>query len=109
MEEGAEDFLLKPLRLSDLDKLEDHLLKSLNQNMDDNHEFNPDPGNNENRINKYENFSTTTGNNENTRSNESSSSNFKSNNNSGFSKRKKALVAAEAEERRPKMKELAVV
>lgn len=81
LEEGAEEFLLKPVRLSDLEKLQPHLLKSLNRSC----------GNNEDSDND----------------NKNEISNCKSTNNGAFSKRK--ALSAEAPERRPKMKEVAVV
>ncbi|XP_024952150.2 two-component response regulator ORR9-like isoform X2 [Citrus sinensis] len=81
LEEGAEEFLLKPVRLSDLEKLQPRLLKSPNRSC----------GNNEDSDND----------------NKNETSNYKSSTNSAFSKRK--ALSAEAPERRPKMKEVAVV
>lgn len=84
LEEGAEEFLLKPLQLSDVEKLQTHLLKSLDKysskRIDDN-SFNTDSSN------------ITVSN--------------KSNSNSIVSKRK--ALSPEIEDRRPKMKGLAVV
>ncbi|KAL9449788.1 hypothetical protein AB3S75_011671 [Citrus x aurantiifolia] len=81
LEEGAEEFLLKPVQLSDLEKLQPRLLKSPNRSC----------GNNEDSDND----------------NKNETSNCKSSTNSAFSKRK--ALSAEAPERRPKMKEVAVV
>ncbi|XP_011027510.1 PREDICTED: two-component response regulator ARR17-like [Populus euphratica] len=84
LEEGAEEFLLKPLQLSDVEKLQTHLLKSLHKysskRIDDN-SFNTDSSNI-------------------TVSNKSNSNNI-------VSKRK--ALSPEIEDRRPKMKGLAVV
>lgn len=84
LEEGAEEFLLKPLQLSDVEKLQTHLLKSLDKysskRIDDN-SFNTDSSNI-------------------TVSNKSNSNNI-------VSKRK--ALSPEIEDRRPKMKGLAVV
>ncbi|KAH9757049.1 Two-component response regulator ORR9 [Citrus sinensis] len=81
LEEGAEEFLLKPVQLSDLEKLQPRLLKSPNRSC----------GNNEDSDND----------------NKNETSNYKSSTNSAFSKRK--ALSAEAPERRPKMTEVAVV
>lgn len=81
LEGGAEEFLLKPVRLSDLEKLQPRLLKSPNRSC----------GNNEDSDDEDKN----------------EVSNYKSINNSAFSKRK--ALSAEAPERRPKMKEVTVV
>lgn len=84
LEEGAEEFLLKPLQLSDVEKLQTHLLKSLDKysskSIDDS-SFNTDSSNI-------------------TVSNKSNSSSI-------VSKRK--ALSPEIEDRRPKMKGLAVV
>ncbi|KAJ0024331.1 hypothetical protein Pint_08152 [Pistacia integerrima] len=92
LEEGAEEFLLKPLQLSDLEKLQPHLLKSLNMNNQTCTEMEKE---------------LTKDNNESTDKNNYNDSNNYINNNNSFSKRK--ALSAEAPERRPKMKELAVV
>ncbi|XP_044511612.1 two-component response regulator ORR9-like [Mangifera indica] len=87
LEEGAEEFLLKPLQLSDLEKLQPHLLKSLNMKSqtctEREEELREDNNSNNNSSNNY------------------------INNSNSFSKRK--ALSAEPSERRPKMKELAVV
>ncbi|XP_059453261.1 two-component response regulator ORR9-like [Corylus avellana] len=49
LQEGAEEFLLKPLQLTDLNKLQPHLLKSLvhsNQDTDNDHHHHHDNNNN---------------------------------------------------------------
>lgn len=84
LEGGAEDFLLKPVQLSDLEKLQPHLLKSLSQYPCEN--INSSNEDDEN-INK---------------NNSTSCSSSKSNN--GVCKRK-ALVSADPLERRSKLKD----
>ncbi|XWS25124.1 hypothetical protein CRYUN_Cryun27aG0043500 [Craigia yunnanensis] len=97
LEGGAEEFMLKPLQLSDLDKIQAYLLKSLHHSCtnidkdliddDDDHD-----NNNNNNSNEDDN------NNDNGNSN---------NSNNNFSKRK--AITSEATERRPKIKGLTVI
>ncbi|KAL4596224.1 hypothetical protein ACB092_12G149000 [Castanea dentata] len=84
LQEGAEEFLLKPLKLSDLKNLQPHLLKSLVH------------------YNKDTKCSTDTGNN-----NNNNNDNVVKMNNNVISKR--IAMSPEPSERRPKPKELAVV
>ncbi|XVF64544.1 hypothetical protein PTKIN_Ptkin09bG0177200 [Pterospermum kingtungense] len=102
LEGGAEEFLLKPLQLSDLDKIRAYLVKSLHHsctNMDKNHLIHNNNHDDDDRDVDDNNDK----NNNNTNGDDSSN-----NNNNNFSKRK-AAVSSEATERRPKMKGLAVV
>ncbi|RDX96559.1 Two-component response regulator ARR9 [Mucuna pruriens] len=87
LEGGAEEFLLKPLQLSDLDKLQPYFLKSLDEKESANSCIDSD--NNENVIN-----------NNNSMSNK---------NNNSISKRKAMSPEPHQERSRPKMKGLAVV
>ncbi|KAF9687200.1 hypothetical protein SADUNF_Sadunf02G0068900 [Salix dunnii] len=84
LEEGAEEFLLKPLQLSDVEKLQTHLLKSL-----DNYSSR-----------RIDDSSFNTESSSITVSNKSSSSNIAS---------KRKALSPEIEDRRPKLKGLAVV
>ncbi|XWS21643.1 hypothetical protein CRYUN_Cryun30bG0071900 [Craigia yunnanensis] len=93
LEGGAEEFMLKPLQLSDLDKIQAFLLKSFHHSrtnmgkkdlMDDNNEEDKKDDNNNSKDNGNSN-----------------------NSNNNFSKRK--AISSEATERRPKIKGLTVV
>lgn len=93
LEEGAEEFLLKPLQLSDLDKLQPYFLKSLDNSCEKESANSSIDSDNDNVIN-----------------NNSNNSNSNNNNNNSISKRKAMSPEPHREERsRPKMKELAVV
>ncbi|KAF5735502.1 putative A-type response regulator 3 [Tripterygium wilfordii] len=81
LEGGAEEFLLKPVELSDLEKLQPHLLKSL-----------------DNACKSTDTFG----------QNENDNSSNKSSNQSNFSKRK-AVVSPQITDRRPKVQGLAFV
>ncbi|GAV71960.1 Response_reg domain-containing protein [Cephalotus follicularis] len=81
LEEGAEEFLLKPLQLSDLEKLQPHLLKSIDHSCENNTKSNKD------------------------KNVDDDNNNCKSNNK--LSKRK--AMSPETPERRPKLKGLAVL
>ncbi|XP_022768166.1 two-component response regulator ORR9-like [Durio zibethinus] len=94
LEGGAEEFLLKPLQLSDLDKIQAYLLKSLRQNSCTNIHKDLIVDDDDNTSNK----------NSDDNSNENGNSN---NNNNNFSKRK-AISSEATEIRRPKMKGVAV-
>ncbi|XP_057446061.1 two-component response regulator ORR9-like [Lotus japonicus] len=87
LEEGAEKFLLKPLQLSDLEKLQPYFPKSLDESCDDDISANSSIGSD---IDKLIN------------------NNNNSNNNSLITKRK-AMSPTPPERSRPKMKGLAVV
>ncbi|QCE15755.1 two-component response regulator ARR-A family [Vigna unguiculata] len=95
LEGGAEEFLLKPLQLSDLDKLQSYFVKSLENSCEEESDHN----------------SCIDSENENVIINISSSSNSNHNNNSNNSNSKRKAISAEShqERSRPKMKELAVV
>ncbi|XVE60313.1 hypothetical protein DITRI_Ditri05aG0118600 [Diplodiscus trichospermus] len=97
LEGGAEEFLLKPLQLSDLDKIQTYLLKSLHHSCTniDKKELTTDDDDN----NNYNNGDNSNENND----------NGNSNNNSSNSISKRKAIPSEATERRPKMKGLAVV
>ncbi|KAI4337827.1 hypothetical protein L6164_016197 [Bauhinia variegata] len=90
LEGGAEEFLLKPLKLSDLDKLQPHLLKTLNHSLEQ-----EPPANN---LTACQNDAIVVNNN-----NNNTNTNI-----SSFSKRK-AVSTEPSERSRPKMKELEVV
>ncbi|KAG5148128.1 hypothetical protein JHK82_015009 [Glycine max] len=91
LEEGAQEFLLKPLQLSDLDKLQPYFLKSLDNSCEKESANSSIDSNNDNVINN-------------------NSNNSNNNNNNNISKRKAMSPEPHQEERsRPKMKELAVV
>ncbi|TKY74255.1 Two-component response regulator ARR9 [Spatholobus suberectus] len=88
LEGGAEEFLLKPLQLSDLDKLQPYFLKSLDNSCEKESANNSiDSDNNENVINN----------------------NNSNNSNNSISKRKAMSPEPHQERSRPKMKGLAVV
>ena len=90
---GAEEFLLKPLQLSDLDKLHPYFLKSVDNSCEKESANSSIDSDNDNVIN-----------------NNSNNSNSNNNNNNSISKRKAMSPEPHREERsRPKMKELAVV
>nr|CAD1840017.1 unnamed protein product [Ananas comosus var. bracteatus] len=104
LEGGAEEFLLKPVQLSDMKRLKPHLLKGKpkeqNQNQKRNQEendnsssSNSDNNSNNNNSNSNDNSSSSTG---------SSSSNSNSNSNSG-SKRKAMDEGLSPERRRPRL------
>lgn len=102
LEGGAEEFLLKPLQLSDIDKIQAYLVKSphhsctnmeKNDMIHDNDKEDDDVGGNEDNTDKN-NYNVNDDNNSN-------------NNNNNFSKRK-AAISSDATERRPKMKGLVV-
>uniref|UniRef100_A0A5B6ZJ32 Putative A-type response regulator 3 n=1 Tax=Davidia involucrata TaxID=16924 RepID=A0A5B6ZJ32_DAVIN len=86
LEEGAEEFLLKPVQLSDLRKLQSHLLN---------------PPLNHSCENMDNSFVETENNNNNNNNN--------NNDNSGNNANKRKAMSPEPSDRRPKMKELAVV
>ena len=92
LEEGAEEFLLKPLQLSDVKKLEPHLQRSLSRSSTEiKEEETVEIGiTNSDAIDDDEN--------------NSKEENNKNDNNNTFSKRKAANP--EPSERRPKLKEL---
>ncbi|EOY16326.1 Two-component response regulator ARR9 isoform 2 [Theobroma cacao] len=96
LEGGAEEFLLKPLQLSDLDKIQAYLVKSLDHSCT-NMDKDLIGDNNDNDDNSNNNYSEDS-NNDNGNSN---------NSNNNFSKRK--AISSEATERRPKMKGVAVI
>ncbi|XP_021284894.1 two-component response regulator ORR9-like isoform X2 [Herrania umbratica] len=96
LEGGAEEFLLKPLQLSDLDKIQAYLVKSLDHSCT-NIDKDLIGDNNDNDDNSNNNYSEDS-NNDNGNSN---------NSNNNFSKRK--AISSEATERRPKMKGVAVI
>ncbi|OMO61089.1 two-component response regulator ARR9-like protein [Corchorus capsularis] len=109
LEGGAEEFLLKPLRLSDLDKIEAYLLKSLHHSctiIDKDHLIND--GDDDDDNNNDANNDDVDNSNDDNNINESSSSN-NNNNNNNFSKRKAISSEARESERRPKMKGVALV
>ncbi|KAH1057474.1 hypothetical protein J1N35_035539 [Gossypium stocksii] len=100
LEGGAEEFMLKPLQLSDLEKIQAYLLKSLHlscTNMDKDDDDNNADDNSDNNNDKVVN-------------NDSNidKGNNSMNMNNNFSKRK-ALSSEDTESRRPKIKGLAVV
>ncbi|MBA0810178.1 hypothetical protein Gohar_002193 [Gossypium harknessii] len=99
LEGGAEEFMLKPLQLSDLEKIEAYLLKSLHlsctnidKDDDDNNADHNSDNNNDKVVNNDSNID---------KGNNSTSMN------NNFSKRK-ALSSEDTESRRPKIKGLAV-
>ncbi|PPD78932.1 hypothetical protein GOBAR_DD24132 [Gossypium barbadense] len=99
LEGGAEEFMLKPLQLSDLEKIEAYLLKSLHlsctnidKDDDDNNANHNSDNNNDKVVNNDSNID---------KGNNSTSMN------NNFSKRK-ALSSEDTESRRPKIKGLAV-
>ncbi|XP_044474774.1 two-component response regulator ORR9-like [Mangifera indica] len=102
LEEGAEEFLLKPLQLLDLEKLQPHLLKSLNMNNQTTITMKASAP-----FTEMEQLTEGNNNNESKENNNNKESNSYINSNNSFSKRK--ALSAEPPERRPKMKELAVV
>ncbi|XVF36933.1 hypothetical protein REPUB_Repub19eG0101700 [Reevesia pubescens] len=96
LEGGAEEFMLKPLQLSDLHKIQAYLLKSLHHsctNIDNDliYEANDDDEDDDNNNN-----------------NDNGNSNNNNNNNNNFSKRK-AISSEATDQRRPKMKGLATI
>ncbi|PPR91840.1 hypothetical protein GOBAR_AA28844 [Gossypium barbadense] len=99
LEGGAEEFMLKPLQLSDLEKIQVYLLKSLHisctnidKDDDDNNTDDNSDNNNDKVVNNDSNID---------KGNNSTSMN------NNFSKRK-ALSSEDTESRRPKIKGLAV-
>jgi len=95
LEGGAEEFLLKPLQLSDLDKLQSYFLKSLENSCEKESAKSCIDSENENVIINISNNSNHISNN--------------NNNNNSISKRKAISAESHQERSRPKMKELAVV
>ncbi|ESW09431.1 hypothetical protein PHAVU_009G127000 [Phaseolus vulgaris] len=94
LEGGAEEFLLKPLQLSDLDKLQSYFLKSLENSCEKESANSIIDSENDNVIINISN---------------TNSNHININNNNSISKRKAISAESHQERSRPKMKELAVV
>ncbi|KAK4276722.1 hypothetical protein QN277_014839 [Acacia crassicarpa] len=98
LEGGAEEFLLKPLKLSDLKKLQPYLVKSKSQENHNNKNGNNEDDNNSSSEQESENSDAATDN----------DCNPNSNNNTCITKRK-AMSTQPSDRSRPKFKGLAVV